>query len=257
MDDFLSDKKCFENKIYVSQKISCSDEPYTHIHCHTNGKIKSSKIYFNRTRKLHVKANYDEENNLTGKYNLYYTNGLINSVFNYFKGKKNGSFVSYYDNGKIHVTGIYKNDLIESVTELYDETGRDCLLHEGEITVWKLCKAENKIVYVELLVPNSAQRITDFDECLSIDTIDEKIISRVNCAQVIKIFDDANNEYDNAFSLDLKNNLTFEVGKQVNVNINLNMSNDIFKNNDELNNGIDVKMYLDQWIELKNHLEKK
>jgi hypothetical protein len=96
-------------------------------------------------------------------------------------------YTSYYPNSNINT--ILQNDRL---IMLNDENGRNCVLPNGDINVWKACRAKDGIdVYVEITVPQQAHRIT---------VLSNECISRIEFGYVVKIIDKEFNEYDEATS---------------------------------------------------------
>lgn len=91
---------------------------------------------------------------------------------------------------------------------------RDHVLPAGEITVWKVGQKldSNETVYIELLVPAAAQRVTqhgcDHWECLLMRK------SRVEFAQVIGIADKNGEKLDEARAM-YRRDFTYKVGETV------------------------------------------
>ncbi|MBA3679880.1 MAG: hypothetical protein H0W73_01640 [Bacteroidetes bacterium] len=58
-----------------------------------------------------------------GQWVSFYPTGIPWSELHFDKGLRHGINVSYYENGKIRYTGIYKNDVRDSVWSYYDSIG--------------------------------------------------------------------------------------------------------------------------------------
>jgi antitoxin component YwqK of YwqJK toxin-antitoxin module len=138
----------------------------------------------------------------------------------------------------------YCDGHIVRVINMYDKEGRDCVLPKGAITVWKTCKSAGKNVYVHLYVPGEARRITPVPPEKSLYEQMNKTNrykSRIEFAQVLKIVDKDDNEYEEAVScicLD-KKPLVYTVGEFVYPD---------YYNDDVMANcgaGINVHMYKD------------
>ena len=82
---------------------------------------------------------------------------------------------------------------------LFDERGRDCVLEEGEIYVWKACvirkidKTET-FVYVKLFVPKDAKKVTPLWNNLAYK-------SRIEYGRIADIVDEDDNHYTMAESI--------------------------------------------------------
>ena len=105
-------------------------------------------------------------------------------------------------------------DEFDGVNE-FDELGRRFTLPDGEIYVWKACRVkgangESIPVYVKLLVPDSAKRVTPLNN-------NDEYKSRVACALVVEILDEQSNKYNEAeaFIRDRLHGMKYEVGKMV------------------------------------------
>ena len=153
---------------------------------------------------------------------------------------------------------IYTNGTVTALISLFDKRGRDNKLPDGEITVWKLCKINKQpnnfvsedseqnqdlskyvYVYVELLVPATARRITPYPN--------QHYKSRVEYAQVTAIIDKDGTRYQEAESFVRKNSiLKYKVGEMVHP--------DKFNGsiNESCGAGINVHLYKDQcdvWLD--------
>lgn len=71
------------------------------------------------------RAYYQSTNRVihTGKYKSWHSDGLLYSVGNYFKGKKNG-FWTFWMNGKVYSKGNYLDDKEVGTWYFYDNCGR-------------------------------------------------------------------------------------------------------------------------------------
>jgi len=225
-------------------------------------------IYWDIGNKKQIYEQYwvDKNNKKEGLYIRWHKNGVIWSQSDYnagvlhgltqdwyetgyqslectFKhGNLHGIYRTWYENGRLESECEYNNGTLIKVNRLYDIYGRNCCLtdtHVIDIEVWKICKAGNTPVYVKLLVPRSARRITPINN-------DGKFISRVEFALVEKIFDRSGREYNEAKSFIYKDaTITYRYGKIVKANgFNSNPQ-------DECGQGINVHLYKDQcdiWI---------
>jgi hypothetical protein len=59
-----------------------------------------------------------------GKHYYYNEEGLIVNMYTYKKGKYNGTYVSYYDNGVVATKGNYRNHNEIGVWEYYSKSGK-------------------------------------------------------------------------------------------------------------------------------------
>jgi antitoxin component YwqK of YwqJK toxin-antitoxin module len=169
----------------------------------------------------------------------YYKSETVCDECNYKLGNKDGEYKSWFDTGFKHVECNYKNDKIEGkciywsegkiekiyeykgnqvvkVISLKDGRDRECVLPENTtIEVWKACLSKkptiNSFVYVKLLVPAEAKRVT------TTDGGSRKVYkSRVEFAKVLEIVDKEGNKYDEAESFVYgKTKLIYVVGNEV------------------------------------------
>ena len=129
----------------------------------------------------------------------------------------------------------------QNITTCDNKILKNVILPEtGEFTAYKVCKTENDVnVYVELLVPANARRITSIMTPSSINQ------SRVECAKVVKITDRDGKNYDECTSFVFrKKNLVYQVGETI-------YPDSYNSNPEDCGNGIYVhlnKEDCDQWF---------
>src|SRR5579872_6619363 len=110
----------------------------------------------------------------------YYSNGQVCFEANYKNEKLNGYQTAYHENKQKYYEYVYQNGKVTKIIDIYDIYGRKQILSEGVITVYKLCRAGNNVVYVTLEVPSDVKRITPMD-------CDKTFKMRVAAAKVMKI----------------------------------------------------------------------
>ena len=141
---------------------------------------------------------------------------------------------------------LHPQNQITKVVKLLDGQGRNCVIADGDIFVWKACKATNQSeivnVYVQIFVPGEAKRVTP---------VDFRWIykSRIEYGLVVSINDSYGNAYTRAQSFVHKD-------KSLDYVVDEFVKPDSF--NDEVNvdcgAGINVHCYKDQctqWFNFK------
>lgn len=179
-----------------------------------------------------------------GDQQTWHPNGARRSHTGYRAGRLDGVFESWHPNTKPYLRCEYKAGRVIRVTALHDETGRDTMLGDGDLTVWKACRTPtNTNVCVELRVPATARRVTPVDKWGTYS-------SRVESATVVSIRDDAGVPYQEADSFVYGHNkIHYVVGDAV--------SPDGFEPAPDVQNGagISVHKYRDHcavWFRPKN-----
>lgn len=109
-----------------------------------------------------------------------------------------------------------------AVTKLYDSIGRNCVLPDGEIYVWKACKTDdsagNRVnVYVKIRVPKEAKRVTVVDKQITSTSYTEEpsFKSRIEYGYVEEIVDKQGFNYNWASSFVHMSGFRYEVGHLV------------------------------------------
>ena len=144
-------------------------------------------------------------------------------------GRLKGILTEWYAGGGVNKVVEYRRGKVVRVVELRDPAGRDCVLPPGELIVWKACavpregtgdakKGVNvkRGVYVKIMVPADAQRVTPLDT-------DAKFKSRVEYGVVLDIesapsADGTVTHYNEATSFVYgKDRLRYVVGERVQV----------------------------------------
>lgn len=116
-------------------------------------------------------------------------------VFEYLvdkKGRCQGIYRSWWiPDGELRAEYEMKDDIVVRVHQLTDK-GRDVVLPDGEIDVWKACRVrvgnETRNVFVQLRVPADARRVTPVDNRCH-------YTSRVSHGRVVSITDEAGENY--------------------------------------------------------------
>ncbi|AYV81862.1 MAG: pentapeptide repeat-containing protein [Harvfovirus sp.] len=154
-----------------------------------------------------------------------FSKGLVKELVfeKYFASGIRESSSEYVNNEMVHdllwdsngvVLYEYKYDNVRGpqIIKYNDEKGRNCLIQQhGEVIVWKACKAgKGKFVFVQLLVPSEAKRVTPIPTS-------QQYKSRVEYAKVVKIIDELGVEYSEAESFVFTGDkqLTYKLGKIV------------------------------------------
>ena len=159
------------------------------------------------------------------------------------KGQYCGKLIYLHSTGNKYLDCECKDDKLIKINSLYDSKGRNCLLDEGNITVWKLCKVGGiQYVYVKLSIPYSAKRVNPINVRKFRSYYDSfSYKSRVEYAKVELIVDINGKEYQECHSFMGK-------GKQLVYKLNETVYPDGF--NDNINNedgqGIYVQKFQDQ-----------
>jgi hypothetical protein len=65
-----------------------------------------------------------EKGKLNGTTRQYYENGVLKAEINYIDDKRNGTAKYYYSNGRLMARLEYKDDIETGVSRYYDENGR-------------------------------------------------------------------------------------------------------------------------------------
>ena len=141
-------------------------------------------------------------------------NGKKEEFYNYKEGKKEGRCLRWYDNGIICADVEYKGDKVIKVKSLRDDQGRDCILSEEDIVVYKAgITADNTFVYISILVPKEANRVTpvNFKESSAIK-------SRIQFGTVTEIVDKQGKRYKTACSHLHYTKIIYSVGNTVTPN---------------------------------------
>lgn len=136
----------------------------------------------------------------------------------YHAGKRDGVTTTWDSKGKLKKRVNYKQGKLVRVLSHIDEQGRETVLPEGEIDVWKLCgvwrNGERHYVYVQIRVPKSARRVTPYDRWGT------SYKARVEYGTVIAITDldghpEPDTEAESCVYLETSSRLTYTVGKEV------------------------------------------
>ncbi|AYV83514.1 MAG: hypothetical protein Hyperionvirus7_85 [Hyperionvirus sp.] len=224
---------------WINKRTKMKDGVYTGYY--KNGIISTIRTY--HKNKLHGRVeNYNRNGNLISMIEYHYGKyhgrkqiweyGKIDQDYEYVDNQLHGIALDYKD-GEIlfstlyvdglmvrqlcyHWNGILKSDIeyypnkfVKKINVLNDSAGRDCILGDGVVYGWKVCKVGATFVYVKLKVPGAAQRVTPIDQ-------GDAFISRVEYAITEKIFDAKGKEYKEAKSYLIYNKiLTYKVNSTV------------------------------------------
>ena len=157
-----------------------------------------------------------------GEYKTFHENGQPFIQATYRDGRCHGRLTSYYEDGTLRSEVEYADGKVLRVVSLRDQKGRDCVLGDGELTVWKVAKTEVETahgeglgrewvpVYVRLTVPADAKRVTPASG-------QTQYKARVEFARVEEIFDRKGNRYQEAVSA-IWGGATYKVGEVVRPN---------------------------------------
>ena len=128
-------------------------------------------------------------------------------------GQRHGRWRSWHPDGKLWQECDYQDGELVRTTSLRDESGRETVLEDGEIEVWKACVAKGAggdvAVYVQLRVPADAKRVTPRD-------VEHRYQGRVDRAFVVGITDADGKKYEEARSFVYHfGKLTYKLGQEV------------------------------------------
>jgi antitoxin component YwqK of YwqJK toxin-antitoxin module len=152
--------------------------------------LKDSKIEHPYTQIIQIECFY-KNNKLEGKYTSNRISGVKWEEGNYKNGLLDGTYILFDNNGNRWMRYEYKDGVQIDVLYISSLGGlENHILNEGIITVWKVCTVVGKLVYVQLLVPADALRVTPD---ISLDSYRFK--SRVNKAKVVEITDKDGKHY--------------------------------------------------------------
>lgn len=87
-----------------------------------DGKIKYERKYLN----------YSEKKKILVKNMVWYENGQIHLEGNYSKGKKDGFFISYWENGQFKRKDLYKKDRLKE-GKCWNNSGKEVAYYDFEI----------------------------------------------------------------------------------------------------------------------------
>ena len=129
----------------------------------------------------------------------------------YADGKREGRAVLWNPDGKVTNDVHYKEDRVVSVVSQLDDRGRETVLPDGEIEVWKMCRAsDNTYVYVQIRVPEEARRVTPLQ-----DIGEATYKARVEYGVVVGIQDRDGKAYTEATSFVHNERMVYRVGEEV------------------------------------------
>lgn len=129
----------------------------------------------------------------------------------YKNGRLHGRCKSFHADDTIHGEYDYVDGKLIRVVSLRDEQGRECVLPDGDLIVWKVAKSwgagQWHEVLIRLSVPSTARRVTPVDT-------DHTYKSRVEYAKVEEIVGGDGTQYREAVSsIRSSNPVTYRVGE--------------------------------------------
>ena len=131
---------------------------------------------------------------------------------------------TYHPDGREQAVSLWVAWILRRVVSLKDLSGRECALQDGEIEVWKACRATSHSVetgiditfhtdvdtdvYVRIRVPEDARRVMPL-------TTDSTYGSRIEYGEVVAIVDAGGRSYREAHSVHSDTPLVYKVGEIV------------------------------------------
>ena len=172
----------------------------------------------------------------------WHRDGKKEYVAPYQNGQLEGRVVVWSPEGTVTKEAHYKEGRVTKVVTCLDDQGRETVLPDGEIHVWKLCEAKDETyVYVKIRVPKEAKRVTPFAFTLA-DGAQTSYKARVEYGTVVGIFPP---RYEEATSCIHSERVIYRVGQEVRPS-SLNEDPNV-----ECGAGINVHLqrdHCDQWI---------
>ncbi len=92
------------------------------ISCSNNDNLKPFKKYY-KNRQIKTSGFEDEKGRLQGEFISFYQNGEIASIINFIDGVGTGQVIFFYENGIIKRKGTLLNDKLEGISIEYDSLG--------------------------------------------------------------------------------------------------------------------------------------
>ena len=133
------------------------------------------------------------------------TDGTPASTQEYQRGMLHG-ISTEWRNGVVTCAREYRDDGLIRLVKAPDSQGRNYVLPDGEIDVWKACRAGTINVYVRIRVPREAGRVTPFSALCK---------ARVEYGTVVEIVDAEGRRYPEATSFVYSGGSTTYVEGQV------------------------------------------
>ena len=167
-----------------------------------NGKLEGAYLEWHDNGQK-CKECYYKNNELEGKYTAWHNNSLLSGFYARF----------FLPTKKLYYKElIFKNGKITKIISMIDGDGRETVLPEGEIVVWKACKYKNTNVYVKIKVPKEAKRVTVYSR-----DPDRIYKARIEYGTVIEIVDEHDNNYTEAtsFICPFDKKINYIVGQQI------------------------------------------
>ena len=135
----------------------------------------------------------------SGKSIVYHLNGQKLEECEYVDGLKQGIYKTWHSNGMTWETCEYDKDRLVRVISVKDENCTECALEDGDLTVWKACKAGQTNVCVKILVVPEANRVTpvsNVDVFMRLKRSNgQKFKSRISTGKVLEIVDATGKHY--------------------------------------------------------------
>ena len=121
-----------------------------------------------------------------GPFTMSYPAGTVEG--SYVHGRRHGRWTWYTTDGRQDKVIEYRHDVMTKLVALLDDQGRETVLPDGEIDVWKAGKGPSgNDVYIKIRVPAEARRVS---------TLQQK--ARIDWGTVVSIVDDEGKEYKEA-----------------------------------------------------------
>lgn len=223
---FESAKPGDREKLIIEYKNGWNDGQY--LEWWPNGQLKCNRNY--------------NRGHLDSVSETWYDNGQSEINCNFQLGNFHGPYTKWRQDGNLLSQYIYSQGTMTHILSDRDGRGREYVLGPGQITVWKACRIPNTEinVYVELLVPAHAQRVT------TRMTGQYNYKARVSEAKVVSITDKYGLKHQTATSFVYRGKtLSYTVGETVRA--------DGFDNNPQHDCGHGINVHLnrdhcDQWF---------
>lgn len=173
-----------------------------------DGKMEGQWSWYNGSGRKTLTVTY-KDGREHGLQTCWFDNGTKSEEGTYHEGILQGLCHRWNRQGTLISLIEYKDNRPQKVVSLVDHNRRENVLPDGEIQVWKACKAGGRYVYVRLRIPADAARVTP-------NTLDGTYKSRVEYGVVTEIVDDKGKSYDEAVScIYMGVPLVYRVGREV------------------------------------------
>jgi len=148
----------------------------------------------------------DVDNKSECKYVVRHTGFTVESITGSKNWRPHGEYVEY-SGDKIRFYGEYLYGMLSKIHTSIDAHGRDLVIKDGDVNVWKVCKTKDGTkVYVKLFVPKGIRR-------KNVNIVDDTCI--IEHAFVVSIFDKNDKSYTEANNYIYDNQIDYVVGKTV------------------------------------------